>query len=529
MLYKSDKNSNILLYIGELSKTPYSKTVRCRKLTNPVTGVSYYPDLIFRSDYRLADITDHEAYTEIASDKSYTPDRVLIFYAVPEDTEAIIAYANRISKIIETEEKSHTFLFSEDDVKEMDRFRNTFPLTFHTNEEFTGICRYIKSTGEIEATVNAFFKAHVIPSKVTKKEALTALSGFKDLALSTVGKTKTPVREQPDRSCYAPFFSNVYAESDVLPLLKDTENVIEIGHYKDIFNRANQCFYMQKKSPSLIYAKNTGNKIYPGAPFCQSFGNEHFYYASTVMNCMYDCSYCYLRGVYPSAHVVAYMNLDDYFSEVDGLLKKHPVYLCISYDTDLLALENMLHMCEAWMEFAKSRKDLTIEIRTKSGNPDIFKKFADGTERPNVIFAWTLSPDEVAGFAEQNLPSLKARISAMKAASEKNYKVRICFDPMIYHAGWRESYSNMLSELFLTYPPENVYDASIGIFRVSNEYMKKMRKKDPCNPVSLFPYETVGGACHYGLLSVTMVEYLKQELIKYIPENKIYTWTGKEE
>ncbi len=58
--------------------------------------------------------------------------------------------------------------------------------------------------------------------------------------------------------------------------------------------------------------------------------------------------------------------------------------------------------------------------------------------------------------------------------------------------------------------------------------MKKMRKKDPCNPVSLFPYETIGGACHYGPLSVTMVDYLKQELTKYIPENRIYTWTGKE-
>ena len=58
-----------------------------------------------------------------------------------------------------------------------------------------------------------------------------------------------------------------------------------------------------------------------------------------MMNCVFDCEYCYLKGMYPSGNVVLFVNLDDIFDEVYKLLQKHPVYLCVSYDTDLLAVE----------------------------------------------------------------------------------------------------------------------------------------------------------------------------------------------
>ena len=115
--------------------------------------------------------------------------------------------------------------------------------------------------------------------------------------------------------------------------------VVWINHYKDIFNRKGQSLAFQKKSPALILAKKEGKLVYNGSKECQSFGNEHFYYTSCIMNCLFDCEYCYLQGMYPSADVVLFMNLDDIFHEVDELLREHGVYLCISYDTDLVALE----------------------------------------------------------------------------------------------------------------------------------------------------------------------------------------------
>ena len=52
-----------------------------------------------------------------------------------------------------------------------------------------------------------------------------------------------------------------------------------------------------------------------------------FDYTSCMMNCVFDCEYCYLKGMYPSGNVVLFVNLDDIFDEVYKLLQKHP---CIS-------------------------------------------------------------------------------------------------------------------------------------------------------------------------------------------------------
>lgn len=146
---------------------------------------------------------------------------------------------------------------------------------------------------------------------------------------------------------YNPFFSHIYVEKAVRnhPRTKrilqnfPRASVILIDHYKDVFCRKGQNFILQQCSQNLILAAKQGNLIYPGAPVCQSFGNENFYYTSCVMNCVYDCEYCYLKGMYPSGNMVVFVNLEDIFREVRKLLEERAVYLCISYDTDLLAME----------------------------------------------------------------------------------------------------------------------------------------------------------------------------------------------
>ena len=85
-----------------------------------------------------------------------------------------------------------------------------------------------------------------------------------------------------------------------------------------------------------------------------------------MMNCVYDCEYCYLKGMYPSGNLVVFVNLEDFFDKTQELLKEHPVYLCVSYDTDLLAFESVLGYAGEWASFLKQNPNLQIEIRTKS-------------------------------------------------------------------------------------------------------------------------------------------------------------------
>ena len=324
------------------------------------------------------------------------------------------------------------------------------------------------------------------------------------------------------------YFSHIYIETKALnhpntdKILSHFKNskIIEINHYKDVFSRSHQNFYLQKQSPSLILAVKTDNLIYEGARFCDDFGNNHFYYTSSLMNCIYNCEYCYLQGMYSSANVVIFVNLEDIFKEVEKLLEKHPVYLCISYDTDILAFENILGYASKWIEFTKNHPNLKIELRTKSAN---FQSIDNIEPCENVILAWTLSPKKISEIYEDKTPTLKERLKSAKNAINKGWKVRICFDPILYLNNWQENYKDLVDTTFSTLPKEKIYDVSIGVFRVSRDYIKIMRKQRFDSVILNYPFTTENKVCTYDKdLSNKMISYVYNLVSEYIQKNKIY-------
>ncbi len=92
-------------------------------------------------------------------------------------------------------------------------------------------------------------------------------------------------------------FSHVYVEESVkqhpqtISILKKlkSSNVISIKNYKEVFCRPFQNFLLQKRQPSLILAKKKGKFFYPLPEICQNFRLDESYYASPVLNCIYNC------------------------------------------------------------------------------------------------------------------------------------------------------------------------------------------------------------------------------------------------
>lgn len=327
-------------------------------------------------------------------------------------------------------------------------------------------------------------------------------------------------------------FAHIYAEKGLnASCVKEIcarlpkSRVVEIGHFKDVFNRTHQDFQAQKCDTALILAKRTEHFVYPGAPVCQSFGNAHFYYASVLMNCLYDCEYCYLQGMYPGGHMVAFINLEDYFSEIEALLKEHPMYLCISFDTDLLAMEAVLGFGKRWCAFAQKHQNLTIEIRTKGDAAYFLKEMEAESVPENVILAWTLSPQCVISAYEHRTADLKRRLLAMRRALHMGFSVRACFDPALDIPDFEEEYGGLIDAVFEIIPPERLYDASIGTFRISADYLKTMRKNRPGSLVVQQPYVNEGGiACYGAARSGEMMRFLKEKLLMYLPEEKLFLW-----
>lgn len=299
--------------------------------------------------------------------------------------------------------------------------------------------------------------------------------------------------------------------------------IIKIDHYKDVFNRHKQNYVKQHESQALILAVKQGKLVYPGAPVCQNMGHKHFYYTSCMMNCLFDCEYCYLKGMYPSGNMVIFLNLPDIFKEVDMLLSEHPVYLCVSYDTDLLAIEALTGYVKEWVGFADSHKDLTIEVRTKAGNVDFGKIPASGNRR--TIFAFTLSPDYVVEHFEHKTGSLGSRIDSIKQALDLGFTVRLCFDPMIYCPDWRAEYGRMMDRITSEIPMDRINDVSVGSFRLSEDYLKSMRRNMPDSAVVQYPYQNDHGVYHYSdRLTEEMENWMVERLKGHITEDRIFRW-----
>ncbi len=333
---------------------------------------------------------------------------------------------------------------------------------------------------------------------------------------------------------YNPPYSHIYVEREALSypvaqslipdLAKRGSRIIEISHYMDLFGRTHQSFPAQKAAPSLILAVKHGNFLYPGAAVCQDFGNMFFYYTSFTMNCPFDCEYCFLQGMYPSANIVLFVNQEDYFAEIKKSLSTHPLYLCISYDTDLLALEALTKMTRRYLDFAISEQALTTEIRTKSAvSVAPLAERLPKDARSRIIMAYSLSPDSVIARFEHRTPGLSARLTAIRTAYKSGFRIRLCFDPLLAVPDFKSIYGEFLSQVRDALQDIPIKDASIGVFRISDGYLKQMRKNRPASALLQYPFINENHVCSYGGRGREMMAFVKESLSGFLPEDKIFT------
>ena len=333
-----------------------------------------------------------------------------------------------------------------------------------------------------------------------------------------------------------PNFSHIYVESEVAEypfarqILKrfPMATSIEIRDYKEVFSRPGQDFDQQKRSLKLILARKKDRFLYDGSRFVQDADNPNFFYNALSLNCIFDCAYCYLQGMYNSANLVCFVNLEDYFEATDAAIQTRadpgrPLYLCISYDTDLLAFEHVAPYCRTWIEYCQGRTgDLTIEIRTKSAN---FAALADLPPQDGVTLAWSLSPAEVCQRYELGAPPLKSRLKAMALAVEAGWSVRLCVDPILPTEGWRDQYMELVEMVFQEIKPGDLLDAHIGVFRMNADFFSNVRKRRP--PVDLFyrPWKRQAGmVTHAADEHESLTAFVKGLLTKRMPPGKIRSW-----
>ncbi len=331
-------------------------------------------------------------------------------------------------------------------------------------------------------------------------------------------------------------FSHLYIErgADEYPLTRRIRDrfakarVVEIDDYKAVFARPRQRFQAQKESMKLILAVKKDRFLYEGSGNSQRFSHEDFYYNTLMFNCVYNCDYCYLQGMYPSANIVVFVNLEDYFEATrEGIRGRsspsQPFYLCISYDTDLLAFESVVPYCRAWIEFAHAEPDLLVEIRTKSA---AYRAIGDLPPTDRVILAWTLSPEPVAVRYEHGTAPLRQRLGAARSAIDDGWPVRLCFDPVLAVPSWESVYGDLVEEVFRRIDPAAVRDVTVGVFRLAKSHFQRMRRQRRDTPLLYDEFVQEDTTVTYPAeRREEMAAFMRRRLGDHFEEERIVTWT----
>lgn len=256
-----------------------------------------------------------------------------------------------------------------------------------------------------------------------------------------------------------------------------TSRQIKIDRYNEVFNPKNQNFRLQKTNPALILAaKQQGHVLQ--APLEYNIGGRNNYYFSHMINCVYDCRYCFLQGMFSSANYIIFVNYEDFFSAIDQTAARHtePAWFFSGYDCDSLAYEPVTGFAAACLAHFSQRPDQWLELRTKSTQ---IRSLLQTEPVPNCVVAFSLSPDATARRLEHGAPGLNKRIDALEKLQQAGWKIGLRLDPLIYTADFASGYREFLQDLFSRIDASRLHSVSLGTFRMPAGFFRQVIRLYP--------------------------------------------------
>ncbi|HEY8159673.1 MAG TPA: DNA photolyase [Methylobacter sp.] len=297
---------------------------------------------------------------------------------------------------------------------------------------------------------------------------------------------------------------------------------ITCGRYGEVFNPKAQNFRLQKQQPALILAEKYKNFALP-APEGYGIGAKRNYYFSHMLNCLYDCRYCFLQGMYQSANYVLFVNYEDFQQDIRQLCEKmpdEPVHFFSGYDCDSLALEPVTGFAEQFLPFFATLPNAWLELRTKSTQ---VRSLLNREPLPRCIVAFSLSPDQIAAKVEAKAPSVERRLDALCKLQQQGWQIGLRFDPLIYQAGYQQQYRELFEQVFSRIDLNRLHSVSLGVFRLPENFFKKVHKLYPDEKLFASPLISQQGMMSYQQeLEQEMMQYCSELLLSYIPDAKFF-------
>ena len=299
-------------------------------------------------------------------------------------------------------------------------------------------------------------------------------------------------------------------------------NRVIISRYQEVFNKRTQNFRLQKKQPALILANKHKNFVLP-APAGFGIGAEKNFYFSHMYNCLYDCRYCFLQGMYSSANYVLFVNYEDFYSHIKNTIRNNideRMTFFSGYDCDSLAFEKISGFVKNTLPIFLGLENVDLELRTKSVQ---LEPLLSLEPQQNCIVAFSLMPEELAKCLDNKAPSVSRRIAALSRLAERGWPIGLRFDPLIYSYDWKERYKGLIRSLLEVLPDQSIHSISYGPLRFPKKMYNEIFKLYPDEGLFSFSMKEAGGVVSYGkLIEDEMSDFLLSQLSDAVSSGKFF-------
>jgi spore photoproduct lyase len=308
---------------------------------------------------------------------------------------------------------------------------------------------------------------------------------------------------------------------NILSRYKQARHII-CERYGEVFNPKAQNFRLQKQKPALILAEKHRNFVHAAPPH-YGIGAQRNYYFSHMLNCLYDCRYCFLQGMYQSANYVLFVNYEAFQDEIRaiaGRTPNEPVHFFSGYDCDSLALEPVTAFAAEFLPCFADVPNAWLELRTKSTQ---IRSLTAIPPLSRVVVAFSLSPEEIIDKVEAKTPPLARRLAAIKSLQQQGWQIGLRFDPVLYQTGYQAQYHRLFQQVFEIVDLSLLHSVSLGVFRLPEAYFRKMHKLYPEEKLFASPLQQSDGMISYRAeLEQEMRQTCSKQLLSYIPAEKFF-------
>ena len=307
--------------------------------------------------------------------------------------------------------------------------------------------------------------------------------------------------------------------AQVLARLKP-RHVIACERYGEVFNRHNQNFRVQKAHPALILAAKHGRRLLP-VPGGYGFSEAPAFYFSHMLNCLYDCRYCFLQGMFRSAHYVLFVNYEDFMADIAAQCASTdaPTWLFSGYDCDSLALDPITGFAPAFIEACRALPNAWLELRSKSTQ---IRGLLTMPPMPRCVCAFSLSPAAVVEAFEHRTPTLAARLASIVRLQAHGWTVGLRFDPLLPVADFEAVHRAFFNTVFAAIDGTRLHSVTLGVLRLPRTQARDIARLYPEESLFALGHSEQDGLISYSRDAPALLDWCTAQIARHVAPERIF-------